>query len=162
MAKAMNYREILARNVKALKDRDPALNSNAKIAKHCSTPTRRVSKGAIGYLLNPKSGVNPKVDTIIAVAQVFKVPPWLLLSPNFDSSVKAEAELPDPAIIELARKIADLPQQKRELLMDIFAEAVPDHEIEAAGYSKHAMHQRKAHYKVEKQPRQLRMKLKRD
>lgn len=112
----MNYRKILADNVLALMRQNPELNSHAKLAKHCSTPTRKIGARTIGHLLDWDGGINPKLDTIIAVAEAFKVPPWMLLTPDFDPQHKIGGRLPPPEVIALAERIL----RNREALGDIF------------------------------------------
>ncbi len=161
----MNYRKILAKNTAGLKANDQELNSNAKIAARCSTPTRKVAATAIGYMMDSNSAINPKLDTIVAFAEVFKVRPADLLDPDFDPKSRKKAKEGEPTLEELAlaRRIAALPEERRELLMDIFMEAVPDGELEAAGFAapgrRHTLQETAVPYR--KSPRQLRMKLKR-
>jgi len=122
-----NYRKVLARNVAGLMEATPALGSRAKLAKRCSTATRKLGASTIGHLLNEENGPQPQLDTIVAVAEAFKIAPWFLLMPDFDPKNKNLREAPSPAVIELAQRIAGLPQERLELLLDIFGgEGVDD------------------------------------
>ncbi len=160
---SMKLKSILARNITALMERHPDLESHAKIAKRCRELGVKLSARAIGYALDKEDPKQPKLDTVQAIADAFKVQAWLLMAPDFDTDTKRARELPAPEIIKLAYRIAGLNQEKRELLMAIFDDPVPDHEIEAAGFvpvvdppqvarMRSALHQRT--------PRQMKMKLK--
>lgn len=117
----INYRRVLAQSVKALMNATPALSSHAKLAKKCSTPTRKIGARTIGHLLD-EDGPQPQLDTLVAVAEAFKVELWLLFLPEFD------AKNPDSTreMFELARRIAGLPRERQALLMEIFGEDVTD------------------------------------
>jgi hypothetical protein len=119
----MNYRQILARNVAALMKRNELMDSHAKLARYCSTPTRKIGARTIGHLVSADSQVNPKIDTIVAVAEAFKIAPWLLLTPDFDPARKGRGDLPPPEIIELAKRILTISAPERELLMTIFSKS---------------------------------------
>jgi len=123
----MNYRKILADNVRALKARSLELHSNAKIAKRCRAGNRKIGASTIAHLLNEQGGVYPKLDTIIAVAEAFKiVPPWLLLTPDFDPDKKTGGDLPDSEVFELALKIHTMTAPEKALLMKIFTKGTPN------------------------------------
>ena len=126
----MNYRKILADNVRALKARYPELRSNAKIARRCKSGNRKIGASTIAHLIDDEAGVWPKLDTIIAVAEAFKVtPPWLLLTPNFDPDKKTSGDMPSPEIIQLALRILTIPRPEQALLMRIFSQSVPEEAI---------------------------------
>lgn len=131
---AFNYRKILAKNVEALKSRTPALNSNSKIAKACSAPNRKIGARTIGHLLNANpEAPQPQLDTIVAVAEAFKVAPSSLLDPYFDADRAAE---PIPmAVMDLALNIYALQKEKPEAFanLGLAVEGVSDEEVEAAG-----------------------------
>lgn len=84
---------------------NPALSSHAKLAQRCSTPTRKIGARTIGHLLNADDGPQPQLDTIVAVAEAFKLPPWMLLHPEFDASTRRIDEL-DAEVIDIARRIS--------------------------------------------------------
>lgn len=128
----MNYKEILAKNVTALMDRDEVLNSHAKIAKRCKRTSREISARAIGYMLDTADDRQPKLDTIVAVAEAFKVAPWLLLTPDFDPDKKTGGDLPPPEVIRLALRIHTMPEPERILLMKIFSKDATDERTESA------------------------------
>lgn len=122
-----NYRKILAENIVALQAANPELGSHAKLAKQCSTATRKIGARTIGHLLNWKDGPQPQLDTIVAVAEAFKLPPWLLLTEDFDAITEKGGLPPEPEVLELARRIASLQSDRRELLLEIFEPpGVPD------------------------------------
>jgi len=153
---AANYRKILANNVAALMARTPALNSQRKIAKACFAPRRQIGARTIGHLLNTEPDApQPQLDTIVAVAEAFRVPPWALLSPDFDAESKTVGELP-PEFLEFARRL----YAQRDIVMDIFTEAVQDADVESHGYS--AIKEKSVHdpgSTYERQPKQFKMKL---
>lgn len=156
----MNYRKLLAENVQSLMDRTPQLKSRAKLARKCTTPTRKIGASTIGHLLDP-DGPNPQLDTIVAIAEAFKLEPWVLLTQDFDPETMTGGTLPPKEDLELARRISALDPKKRELLLDIFSDPVSDEEMESAGWragARSSIHEPPAPYK--KPPRQLRMRLK--
>lgn len=157
-----NYRRVVAENVAALKLATPSLKSDAKLAAMCSTATRKIGSRTISHLTNPE-GPQPQLDTMVAVAEAFRLPPWLLLMPDFDAKLKGVPDMPAPEIIELARRIAALDPARRELLMQIFGDAVTDEELHANGYKAPAqapsVHEPAPTYK--KPPKQLKMRLRR-
>jgi len=157
---SLNYRKILAHNVKALMDATPDLKSHAKLAKSCSTPTRKIGARTIGHLLNYEDGVQPQLDTIVAVAEAFKLPPWLLLTPDFDVPSRGGLDLPAPEVIELARRITSLTSDQRDGLVQLFGEAVTDDDLHQNGFvptGKQAVHEDGAKYKTS--PKQFKLKL---
>jgi len=123
----VNYRKVLSDNVSALMKKTPELSSHAKLAKRCSTPTRTIGARTIGHLLNWQEGPQPQLDTIIAVAQAFKVECWMLLYPSFDAETLSVAGRIGENVVELAARITGLPEERQQLLMEIFAkDGVPD------------------------------------
>lgn len=128
----MNYRQILAANVVALMERNELMSSHAKLARYCSTSTRKIGARTIGYLVNAESKVNPKIDTIIAVAEAFKVAPWLLLTPDFDPKKKTGGAMPSEKALEIARLIdARNPRENQwEVYRSLFVKGVPDEDLE--------------------------------
>ncbi len=132
MDTVMNYKTILARNVQALMDRNKALNSHAKIAKQCRRTARKISARTIGYLLDANDERQPKLDTIVAVGEAFKVMPWLLLMPDFDPDHPASGLIPSEKALEIARLIdARKPTDAQwEVYRSLFVKAVPDERLE--------------------------------
>lgn len=159
MRTIMNLKEILAKNVNALMARNEALNSNAKLAKHCKRLIKNVSPRAIGYLRDTRDSRQPKLDTIEAVAHAFKISPWMLLTPDFDAHTKTGGKLPPPEIIALAERI----HANRDTMMEVFrTDAVTDEEMEANGWKAGAKHTVVAEDRAKyAPPRQRTMKLKR-
>lgn len=115
----VNYRKILARNVAGLMEATPALGSRGKLARKCSTATRKIGASTIGHILE-EDGPQTRLDTIVAVADAFKVAPWMLLMPHFDPRSRDVRDAPSPEVIELAQRIAGLTPAKLELLLEIF------------------------------------------
>jgi hypothetical protein len=102
-----DYKKILAKNVLSLMGRSATLNSHRKLASHCSIGNRKVAPRTIGHLLDPDETRQPQLDTIVAIARAFKVPPWALLSPDFDPVTGNVRELPPPEILDLAYALYD-------------------------------------------------------
>lgn len=119
-AVATQYRRILARSVAALMRATPELSSHAKLAKKCSTPTRTIGARTIGHLLNADDGPQPQLDTIVAVAEAFKVAPWMLLHPAFDAETKSVGGEVDAGVLEIARKISALSKDSQQVLLEVF------------------------------------------
>ncbi len=126
---AAKYRKILADNVAELMRATPELNSHAKVAAKATMwaiKSRKIGARTIGHLLDYERGPQPQLDTIVAVAKAFKVEPWMLLRDDFDAATGTVREA-DPEVLDLAGKIAHLEDDKRKLLMEIFAsEGAPD------------------------------------
>jgi len=118
--KVYNSRKILAGNVAALMNVRPDLSSHAKLAKQCSTATRKIGARTIGHVLNAKDGPQPQLDTIVAIADAFRVPAWLLLTPDFDPKGKTGGAPPPADALELAYLFTEVPVERRELLLGIF------------------------------------------
>lgn len=114
------YRRLLARNVADLMRVTPELGSHAKLAMRCSTPTRKIGASTIRHLLNADDGPQPQLDTIVAVAEAFKVPTWMLLHPEFDAGKRSVGGEMDSEVVDLARKIAVLSQDTQRTLMEVF------------------------------------------
>lgn len=117
---SLNYRKILAGNIAALQNVRPDLKSHAKLAKQCSTATRKIGARTIGHVLNAKDGPQPQLDTIVAIADAFRVPAWLLLTPDFDPKGKTGGALPPADALELAYLLTEMPAERRELLLGLF------------------------------------------
>lgn len=82
-----DIRLILAKNVAQLmkNSRSAAidLSSEDKLAAHCKRLTgKSFSQRTISYLLRPQDSMQPKLDTVIAVAQAFGKQAWQLLHPT--------------------------------------------------------------------------------
>lgn len=81
----MNYeaRKILATNLERLMRADDKFNSQMKLAKLASRPGgKKVGQTTISILLKPNHEVSPRLETIEAVASVFKLQVWELLYPD--------------------------------------------------------------------------------
>lgn len=139
--------------------RNPDLDNARKLATKCSTAERKIGHNTIDRMLSPeKNDVQPRLDTILAVARVFKVRPEQLLSAAFDP--EHPHDQPPAEVIALARRI----WAKRDALLDVLGnEAVSDEEMEALGWKKNkepeartSLHESPAEYK--KTPRQARMR----
>lgn len=126
---AANYRKILATNVANLMRLTPELKSHAKLAAKCRTLSgrRKIGPRTIGHLLDAENGPQPQLDTILAVAEAFKVPPYMLLRPDFDAETRTTNTARFTGeVLEIAQSIADMSEEKRALLLEIFAtEATP-------------------------------------
>lgn len=158
----METRFILARNIRGLMQRHPELDNTRKLAAKCSSSERKVGHNTIDRLLSPeKNDVQPRLDTIVAVARVFKVRPEQLLSAAFDP--EHPHDQPPAEVIALARRI----WAKRDALLDVLgSDAVSDEEMEALGWRRSgattepsvttALHQEPAGYK--KSPKQAKMR----
>lgn len=162
----LNYRKILAENVAALRNRNPELGSARKIAKACPVyGKRRIGPRTITHLLETgPAAPQPQLDTIVAVAEVFRVAPWMLMHPDFDADKRTVGDLPAPEIIALARRLASIGKDALQLLGDALSNSVPDGEVEAAGYDRrgaHALHEREPS-PYEKGPRQMKIKMQRE
>lgn len=99
------------------------LNSHEKLAKACTTATRRIGSSTIGHLLNA-TGPQPRLDTIVAVAEAFKLSPWQLLHPDFDPVRKTASGVSSPELISIARRIEIMQEPQRELLLSIFQSSI--------------------------------------
>lgn len=101
MCMKTEVREALANNVKKLmegsgRNGSTDLRTQAKLAARCARISgKSFSQRTIGYLLRPDpSGKNqPKLDTIVAIAEAFKVEPWRLLHPTMGSKIQDVPEL---------------------------------------------------------------------
>jgi transcriptional regulator with XRE-family HTH domain len=122
----MTLRQIVARNVRALMDASPLLGSHAKLAARCSTATRRVGSRTIGHLLDPNSTVQPQLDTIEAIADAFRVPPWSLLRVDFDPETKQPlVDVLDRDQVEVARRLANVPRAHLDMLLALVSTPAP-------------------------------------
>lgn len=160
MPNDMKIKAILAKNVSALKVQTPALNSDAKIAKKCRELGYNVSARAVSYMLDVEEPRQPAIDTVEAVGKAFKVPAWMLLSPEFDAANRKIKDLPPPEVIALAERL----NANKDLLHDVFGlAAVSDEEMEENGWKAPVAADAPpaADVKKKKPPRQLAMKLKR-
>lgn len=146
----MDAKTVLAHNIKALMERNPELRTARKLAPHCTTATRKIA-----HLLDPKSDVQPQLDTIVAIAHAFRVKAWMLLCPEFDPSNKMADIIPPPEILALAQRI----MRNREAFSEIFGtEPIPDSVLEENGWQAPTLHEPKKSIN-KKTPRQLKMKL---
>lgn len=94
-------------------------NSLDKLATKCFSPGRKIGASTIGHLISERDDApNPQLDTITAVADAFKVEPWLLLMPEFDAKNPGNNQ----RMLALARRIAGLSKERQALLLDIFGD----------------------------------------
>jgi hypothetical protein len=116
-----NWRKILAEKVREMMRANPNLGSHAKLAVAASRhSTRKIGASTIRHLLNHDDGPQPQLDTIVAVADAFKVQPWQLLVPNDAPTGAAEPEArylakDEAAIAELHQRAVDLASGLRAL-----------------------------------------------
>lgn len=157
----MDARQILARNIRGLMAKNPELDSARKIAARCSSPERKIGHNTIERMISPdKSEVQPRLDTIVAVARAFKLAPDQLLSAALDPEHPQES-VPPASIIQMARRL----WSQRHLLFDILGpDAISDEEMQALGWtsktapqSSAAVHQEAPGYQIP--PRQTKMRL---
>jgi hypothetical protein len=145
---ASQYRRLLATNVAELMRLNPELDSWAKLAKKCSTPTRKLGASTIGHLLNADDGPQPQLDTVVAVAEAFKVAPWMLLHPEFDAATKSIGEL-DAAVLEIARRISGMPKESQHAVLELFKHSSPAAQREPlARVREQQLHEPPSDYKV--------------
>lgn len=81
----MNYeaRKTLAANLKRLMRTDEKFDSQMKLSKLASRPGgKKVGQTTISIMLKPDHEVSPRLETIEAVASVFKLQAWELLYPD--------------------------------------------------------------------------------
>lgn len=81
----MNYeaRKTLATNLKKLMGTDKKFDSQMKLSKLASRPGgKKVGQTTISIMLKPNHEVSPRLETIEAVASVFKLQAWELLYPD--------------------------------------------------------------------------------
>lgn len=128
----MDTRSVLARNVKALMQRRDELKTPRKLAPRCSTATRNIGARTIAHLVDLKSSVQPQLDTIVAIAEAFKVPPWMLLTPDFDPEKLTGGAWPSERTMELARymEAKNLTNDELNALIKVFGPAVPDEKVQ--------------------------------
>ena len=128
----MDARQILARNIRGLMAHHPELDSARKLALRCSTSTRKIGHNTIERMISPdKSDVQPRLDTIVAVAQAFRLTADQLLSAALDPE-NPQDSVPPASIIDLARRL----WSNREVLLGVLGpDAVSDQEMEALGWS---------------------------
>lgn len=78
-----NARNALAHNLKRLMANDDRFSTQMKLARIASRPGgKRVAQTTISIMLNPNHPVSPRLETIEAVAEAFKIPAWQLLNPD--------------------------------------------------------------------------------
>jgi predicted RecB family nuclease len=128
----MDARQILARNIRGLMANHPELDNARKLAARCSSPTRKIGHNTIERMISPdKSEVQPRLDTIVAVAHAFRLTADQLLSAALDPE-KPNDSVPPASIIDLARRL----WSNREVLLGVLGpDAVSDQEMEALGWS---------------------------
>lgn len=163
IVRPMNTRHILARNIKGLMANHPDLDNPRKLAARCSSPDRKIGHNTIERMISPdKSDVQPRLDSIVAVAHAFRLTADQLLSAALDPG-KPHDSVPPAFIIDLARRL----WSKRELLLDILGpDTVSDEEMQALGWDSRspkpavtssAVHQDSPGYQTP--PRQTKMRV---
>lgn len=98
MCMKYNVRLLLAKNVTQLMQDSKAsgtdLSSQEKLAARCKRlKGGSFSQRTIGYLLRPQDSVQPKLDTVLAVAEAFGKEPWQLLHPTMGERMQKAPEL---------------------------------------------------------------------
>lgn len=98
MCMKYNVRLILARNVTNLMQNSKYsaidLSSQEKLATRCKRLSgESFSQRTIGYMLRPQDRIQPKLDTILAVAEAFGKEAWQLLHPTMGERLQQEPEL---------------------------------------------------------------------
>jgi hypothetical protein len=141
-------------------ERNPELGTPRKLAERCSTAVRKIGHNTIERMMSPdKSSVQPRLDTIVAVAKAFRIQPEQLISPALDPDNPHDS-YPPAEVIALARRL----WEKRDSLLDLLGpDAISDQEMEALGWKKGippaaAVHQKNAAYVAP--PRQHKIRLK--
>ena len=114
----MKLKEILAKNIAQLMAGNHTLTSHALIAKAATAAGHKISARAVGYALDLTQNAKNReasLRTLAGLGAAFKVPPWLLLCPDFDARRKQLRDLPPDDILALAYKL----QANRDLLLGI-------------------------------------------
>jgi transcriptional regulator with XRE-family HTH domain len=116
---AIDYRQLVAKNVRALKDANPRLSSNQKIADEA----KRLSRGAvaigartIGHVTNG-DGPSPSLETLAAIAMAFRIDLSTLLSPELDPRLHTQEDV--RVVEDLAEQLRTLTPAQRALLQKI-------------------------------------------
>lgn len=131
MCMKYNVRTVLAKNVTQLMQESRLsatdLSSQDKLAARCKRLTgRRFSQRTISYLLRPQDRIQPKLDTVLAVAEAFGKEAWQLLHPSLGERLPQAPELAQR--FELANeKDKDIIQ--RILNMDPTVQTASDQEV---------------------------------
>lgn len=140
----------------------PDLDNPRKLAARCSTTDRKIGHNTIERMLSPdKTEVQPRLDTLVAVAKAFRLTVDQLLSAALDPEAP-NTSAPPPEVIELARRIWS---NRGALLSVLGPDAVSDQEMEALGWRRDdkpaedsaTLHQEHTGYSVP--PRQTKMRL---
>ncbi len=112
----IDFRELVARNAQALMESSESLNSHAKIHKRCRELGFLVGSSTIGRLMKA-SGPSPTLETLVAFAAVFKIPPSYLISLDFLPYAKRMHDAPGPEVIELAKRLNQMPKEILRLVV---------------------------------------------
>ena len=112
----IDFRELVARNAQALMESSESLNSHAKIQKRCRELGFLVGSRTIGRLMQA-NGPSPTLETLVAFAAVFKIPPNYLISLDFLPHAKRLQDAPGPEVIELAKRLNQMPKEILRLLV---------------------------------------------
>lgn len=131
----MDTKAILAKNIKALMHRHKEWKKPRQLAPHCRIGKREVGWRTIERVVNPSPSADadwwPQIDTIQAIADAFKVPIWMLFTPDFDPEHKTGGALPPPEVIALAERIL----ANRDAMQDVFGTTpISDEEMEQNGW----------------------------
>ena len=112
----IDYRQLVASNVRALKRANPHLASNQKIADEAARLSQgAVSLGArtIGHVTNGE-GPSPSIDTLAAIALAFRIDLPTLLSADLDPVIHSTED--QRRVEQLAEMLRDLTPAQRALL----------------------------------------------
>jgi hypothetical protein len=116
---SIDYRQLVASNVRKLKLANPHLSSNQKIAeaaKRLTHGTVKVGARTIGHVTNGE-GPSPSLDTLAAIAAAFRIDVPTLLSPDLDPTEHAHEDV--RRVEELAEALRTLTPELRALLDSI-------------------------------------------
>ncbi len=121
-------RHILAKNVRALMQTRPHLNTIVKLTKASG-----VSKGVVERMT--KAEANTGVDHLAGVARAFGLPTWALLSENLDPA--QDTATPQWPFEDLTpQQYAELPDRKKGVIearaIDVYQEWAAIHKANAA------------------------------
>lgn len=126
----IDYRQLVARNLRALKAAHPRLSSNQRIAdeaKRLSHGSVAVGARTIGHVTNG-DGPSPSLDTLAAIALAFRIDVPTLLSPDLDPALHTQEDV--RMVEELAEQLRTLTAAQRALLDKINSSTpVPDDDV---------------------------------
>jgi transcriptional regulator with XRE-family HTH domain len=102
-------KQILAGNLEALMERD-GYSQSKLAAKAQKIGGSKVAQTTISNMLNPNSTISPKIDSIEAIAAVWKLQAWQLLHPTLGDAKAAE---------EVLARFASAPKKDQNLIYQI-------------------------------------------